>query len=50
MRQHSVIDVFAGLAVCAVVYPLVYHWKPRKKKKSAEVEAKAEEKETISVS
>lgn len=50
LSQHSVIDVFAGLAVCAVVYPLVYHWKPRKKKKSAEVEAKAEEKETISVS
>lgn len=32
LRQHSVIDVFTALALCALCYPLVFHWicKPQK--------------------
>ena len=32
VRQHSVIDVFTALALCALCYPLVFHWicKPQK--------------------
>ena len=46
LRQHSIIDVFAGLAVCAVVYPFVFLRKSKKKisaEGQASVEAEMEE-------
>lgn len=48
LRQHSIIDVFAGLAVCAIVYPIVFlHKKKPKKLPDPAEETLIEEKEEI---
>ncbi len=49
LKQHSIIDVLAGIVVCAVVYPLVYFWKPRKKKSDCQKESAERETEKAEI-
>ena len=46
LKQHSIIDVLAGLVVCILVYPFVYHWSPHQKK-AKKIQGQAEKTENL---
>ena len=46
LKQHSIIDVLAGLVVCILVYPFVYHWSPHRKK-AKKIQEQAEKTENL---